>query len=247
MMKDYLVFTLTAPFSSFGTIAGNERRGTLSHPGHSMLAGLLSAALGIRREEEDRLRALSDACRFGVKMRKPGNLMVDYHTVQSAKRKRKFAPTTRRQMLAEGDITTILTRREYMVDVHSTIAVDVVTPATTINELSEALRAPHFVLSAGRKACALSLPPNPRTVSAASIDETFALYDQATQNVASKFWKGTQPETSIVVDARLKTDTTPGIRHRRRSKPVDRGTWRFDTLDELVLAPSPDPEKEDNI
>ena len=26
---------------------------------------------------------------------------------------------------------------------------------------------------------------------------------------------------------------------RRRTLPVDRGTWRFDTLDELVLAPDP--------
>ncbi|MGH1419824.1 MAG: type I-E CRISPR-associated protein Cas5/CasD [Hyphomicrobiaceae bacterium] len=247
-MKDYLVFTLAAPFSSFGSVAGNERRGTLPHPGHSMLVGLLAAALGIRREEEDRLGALSDACRFGVKICKPGNLMVDYHTVQSAKRKKNFAPTTRRQMLDEGERTTILTRREYLVDTHFTIAVDVVASTVTIDDLSQALRGPHFVLYAGRKACTLGLPPNPQTISAASIDESFAQYDQLTENAASIFWTGTLDESNVIVDARLKDANTPGIRQRRRSKPIDRGTWRFDTLDELVLSPrpAPDPREKDD-
>src|SRR5690606_37034561 len=71
-MGEYIVFTLAAPLASFGGVAGNERRGSMDRPGHSMLAGLVSAALGIRRIDEDLLRRLSDACRFAVRADAPG-------------------------------------------------------------------------------------------------------------------------------------------------------------------------------
>src|SRR5687768_6196821 len=121
-MPLFTVFTLAGPLASFGGVAGNERRGSLARPGHSLLVGLVAAALGIRRNEEARLAGLSGACRFAVRADASGQLLVDYHTVQTAKERRGFRPQTRRALLAEGDLVTTLTEREYRTDVCFTVA-----------------------------------------------------------------------------------------------------------------------------
>ena len=246
-MSDFVVFTLAGPMASFGTVAGNERRGTESRPGHSMLVGLLAAALGIRRTEALRLAALSDACQFAVRVDRPGVLMTDYHTVQSAKRNKKIdGVATRREMLIEGDRTTIVTRREYLMDVQFTVAVAFTHVTIAPAALVEALRRPGFVFYIGRKSCPPSLPLNPRLIPEASrIEDAFEGYDLLTVGHAACFWghgartrrepnRSAGPE--IAIDARLGTAAPTHRRERRRVRPVDRGTWRFDPLDELVVS-----------
>lgn len=251
-MAEFVVFTLAGPMASFGTVAGNERRGTESRPGHSMLVGLLAAALGIRRTETAKLIGLSDACRFAVRVDRPGMLMTDYHTVQSAKRNRKLeGVATRREMLLEGDRTTIVTRREYLMDVEFTVAVAFTHPIIASAALVEALKRPALTLYLGRKSCPPSLPLNPKLIAEAnSGEDAFDRYDLATLGRASCFWgscsrsgrernRSTDPE--IALDARLGTSAPTHRRERRRVWPVDRGTWRFDPLDELVV---PAPRKQ---
>ncbi len=246
-MPDFVVFTLAGPMASFGTVAGNERRGTESRPGHSMLVGLLAAALGIRRTEALALAGLSDACRFAVRVDRPGMLMTDYHTVQSAKRNKKIAGVaTRREMLIEGDRTTIVTRREYLMDVHFTVAVAFAHASIAPAVLVEALRRPGFALYLGRKSCPPALPLNPiLIVGAGGGEDAFDRYDDATQRRADCFWgsrsrrareRTRSTGSEIALDARLGTAAAAHRRERRRVRPVDRGTWRFDPLDELVLA-----------
>ena len=246
-MPEFVIFTLAGPMASFGTVAGNERRGTESRPGHSILVGLLAAALGMRRTEAAPLAALSDACQFAVRLDRPGVLMTDYHTVQSARRNKKIdAVATRREMLLEGDRTTILTRREYLMDVQFTVAVAfthaTITPATLV----EALRRPGFALYLGRKSCPPSLPLNPILIADAQAGEdAFERYDLVTLGRAGCLWgscsrsgrerpRSTGPE--IALDVRLGTSASSHRRERRRVRPVDRGTWRFDPLDELVVS-----------
>jgi len=246
-MAEFLVFTLAGPFASFGEVAGNERRGSRDRPGHSMLTGLLAAAVGIRRDEADRLHALSEACRFSVRTDRSGTLLVDYHTVQSAKRRRNFSPATRKEMLETGDRTTIITRREYLQDVRFTVATAIVDGGPhRLEDLRAAIERPHFALYIGRRSCPPSLPLMPTVVAADEPNDAFSAYDALHGANVDRFWpaghRRRQPHdtTSIAVDARLLTDRQPDGRiERRRTRPVDRGTWRFDTLDELVLAPRP--------
>lgn len=257
-MPDFVVFTLAGPMASFGTVAGNERRGTESRPGHSMLVGLLAAALGIRRTEAAQLGELSDACRFAVQVDRPGALITDYHTVQSAKRNQKIAGVaTRREMLIEGDRTTIVTRREYLMDVQFTVAVAFAHATIAPGALIEALRRPGFALYLGRKSCPPSLPLNPKLITDAnSSEDAIDSYDRTTLSRAACFWGScsrsgrehnrlTGPE--IALDARLGTSAPTVRRERRRVRPVDRGTWRFDPLDELVVpAPRKPPAGRDD-
>ena len=62
---DYLLLTIRAPLQSWGTHAAvGELRPTADHPGRSAIAGLLEAALGIRRDEPEALLALHQAVRL---------------------------------------------------------------------------------------------------------------------------------------------------------------------------------------
>ena len=54
-MKEYLVFQLYAPLASWGEEASGEIRHSATVPTRSALLGLLAAALGIRRDEEERV------------------------------------------------------------------------------------------------------------------------------------------------------------------------------------------------
>ncbi|MFN4207948.1 MAG: type I-E CRISPR-associated protein Cas5/CasD [Agrobacterium albertimagni] len=249
-MPDFIVFTLAGPMASFGTVAGNERRGTEWRPGHSMLVGILAAALGIRRKQAGQLAELSDACQFAVRVDRPGTLMTDYHTAQSAKRNSKLkGVATRREMLLKGDRTTIVTFREYLMDVQFTVAVAFIHPTIAPAALVEALQQPALTLYLGRKSCPPSLPLNPKLIAdAAGGEDAFYRYDIETSGQASQFWgsfsrtrreqkRSTAPE--IALDARLGASASTHRRERRRVRPVDRGTWRFDPLDELVLSAPP--------
>lgn len=242
-MGNFTVFTLAGPFASFGTVAGNERRGTADRPGHSMLVGLLAAALGIRRDEADRLAALSDACRFAVRTDTAGALFTDYHTVQSAKRRRGFAPATRREMLAIGNITTTITKREYLAGSRFTAALSLAEETYSHAAIVGALKRPVFTLYLGRKSCPPALPLDPDTVEADGAAAALALYDR---DRADRFWPTRRPVGGLVVDARLEPGMVADETRRqetRRTRPRDRRAWTFDLLDELVLPP-PEPQAE---
>lgn len=249
-MPDYVVFTLAGPLASFATVAGNERRGTEPRPGHAMLAGLLSAALGIRRTQAADLSAISDACRFAIRTDKSGQPVTDFHTAQSAKRKKGFTPETRRQMLQDGTRRTIVTRREYLQDIRFTIAVIFQHGEITPAQLKEKLRSPLFTLYLGRKSCPPALPLDPCIIEGASSpEEAFSNYDKLTENRALKLWQANQfygrsesEYSELAVDARIGERSETHRRERRRVRPVDRNSWRFETLDELVLSAPKAPD-----
>jgi len=236
-LERFTVFTLAGPFASFGTVAGNERRGTAERPGHSMLAGLVAAALGIRRDEAGRLAALAEACRFAVRTDAAGDLLVDYHTVQSAKRRRGFAPATRRAMLATGDVTTTITRREYLIGARFTVALALEGGAFAHEEVKAALTRPVFALWLGRKSCPPALPLDPATVEAPDAAAAFGAYDLARQARAARFWPVRDRAGQVAADARLFDPNRRGTHELRRTAPRSRRAWTFDLLDELVLAP----------
>ena len=113
-MHRYLTFALVAPLASFGAIAVGERRSGWDRPGRSAVLGLVGACLGLRRDDDAGQEAVL-ARDYSVAMlcHSPGRLLADYHTTQvpSAKRGRLFA--TRAEELAEPELNTILSRRDY--------------------------------------------------------------------------------------------------------------------------------------
>lgn len=225
-MADYLVFHLYGPMAAWGDIAVGEYRPSFAHPSKSAIVGLLAAALGIRREEEDRLNALAASCSFAVRVDSMGSLLRDYHTIQvpssgTATKPKKFH--TRRAELADADLNTILSSRDYRCDALYTVAVTLDDNSdSSVKEVADALCKPVFTLYLGRKSCPLAFPLSPQIVSVASVKEAFhkaPVPDELTSLIQEKaslvYWEGEQGgyEREQVIT--------------RRDAPLNRKRWQF--------------------
>lgn len=175
----YLLFRLYGPMASWGEIAVGESRHSAIYPGKSALLGLMAAALGIRRDEEQRQTALTNGYRFAVKVINAGHPLRDYHTAQAPDSVGKFVYRTRRDELVLGKerLGTILSSREYRCDALTLVAVVAEEDAPySLDELRDALLKPRFHLYLGRKSCPVASPLNPLVRDAGGFGEALDNY-----------------------------------------------------------------------
>jgi CRISPR system Cascade subunit CasD len=174
-MTDYIVFQLYGPMASWGDIAVGEYRPSFAHPSKSAVIGLLAAAMGIRRDEEERQKLLADSCSYAVRVDSMGTMLRDYHTVQvpsSGTGRNHKIFRTRRTELAQTELNTILSSRDYRCDAAYTIAISFSDNAPySAQQLASPLSKPVFTLYLGRKSCPLALPLSPRVVKAETVKE----------------------------------------------------------------------------
>jgi CRISPR system Cascade subunit CasD len=164
---EYLVFRLYAPLASWGEIAVGESRHTANYPSKSALIGLLGAALGIERDDEEQQLRLQQSYAFAVELFTAGSLLRDYHTAQVPDSVGKFTYRTRRDELVLGEerLGTILSSREYRTDVLALASVRARDNAPyALAEIQEKLLKPVFHLYLGRKSCPLAAPLNPQVL-----------------------------------------------------------------------------------
>lgn len=164
-MATYLTFQLYGMLSAFGLVAVGEVRPSASHPTRSAILGLIAGALGIRRDDEERLAALTDGYGLAVRVDAPGTPLLDFHTVQTPPERKNRIYRTRADELGgllgeDEEPYTILSRRGYLCDAHFTACLWAVTddPPYRLEALAEALRRPVFAPYLGRKCCPPSLP-----------------------------------------------------------------------------------------
>lgn len=175
-MREFLLFRLYGPLAAWGEIAVGEVRPTALSPSRSALLGLVAAALGLRRAEEEAHRRLADELRFAVRVRAAGLPLADYHTVQSAPRRKGAIHATRADQLRapRDQRPTLVTRRDHRCDALYEVAAWNVEPVDhPLESLRQALHRPRFTLYLGRKACPPALPLEPQVVSAESLVAAF--------------------------------------------------------------------------
>ncbi len=181
-MKDYLLFRLYGPLASWGDIAVGTHRPSYDHPSKSAVMGLLAAAIGIRRNEENKHRELAEAYNFAVLVNSPGVFLRDYHTAQipSARSlKKQNHIVTRKEELGveKEELTAVLSSRDYYSDSLYTIAIwpkeDSETIPYSLELFEKKLNEPEFVLYLGRKSCPLALPVEAKIVSCDGLKEAF--------------------------------------------------------------------------
>lgn len=161
---EYLLFRLYGPLASWGEIAVGESRHTAVYPSKSALIGLLAAAIGIRREEDERQLTLAEGYQFAVKVISTGSLLRDYHTTQVPDSAGNVEYHTRRDELIVGKdrLGTILSNREYRCDALSLVAVRALDGAPfSLRKIRDDLLKPKFHLYLGRKSCPLAAPLKP--------------------------------------------------------------------------------------
>lgn len=178
-----LIFQLQAPLSSWGEVAVGEYRPSADYPSQSAIQGLLGAALGIDRYNDDALAALQTGYRLAVGVVNQGRLMRDYHTAQVPSRTdlKKRPSATRRDELAvpKPDLNTILSTRDYRQDAAALVAVQSMAGAPySLPQLAEAIKRPKFTMYLGRKSCPVAVPLHPVVLTASGVKAAFADYQQ---------------------------------------------------------------------
>lgn len=145
----FLALYFDAPMQSWGYASKFDRRTTLAFPTRSGVIGLLCAALGIDRADNEGLSQL-DALAVHVYALRQGGRLIDYHTVGGG-----YDPKRQRMSIsrkaAGGVGSTVQTRREYLES--SRFGVIVGGHIDTLADIDKALLNPRWGLWLGRKAC----------------------------------------------------------------------------------------------
>ena len=139
-----LLLRLAAPLQAWGADSKFETRKTNREPTKSGVIGLLAAALGLRRDESEGLARLT-GLRFGVRVEREGQLLVDYHTAKTQDEKNSY-----------------VTYRHYLQDAVFLAGLES-EDAALLQQLQDALQHPAFPLYLGRRSC----PPAPLSGAAA--------------------------------------------------------------------------------
>lgn len=134
-----LLLRLAAPLQAWGADSKFETRKTAREPTKSGVIGLLAAALGLRRGETEPLTRLAQL-RFGVRVEREGQLLVDFHMARNEEKDRSY-----------------VTYRHYLEDAVFLVGLESEDTAL-LQELAEALTHPVFPLYLGRRACPPTLP-----------------------------------------------------------------------------------------
>jgi len=244
-MKDFLIFRIYGAMASWGDIAVGEYRPTFDHPSKSAIMGMVAAALGIRRDEEDRLRELGTGYRLAIRIDEPGILLRDYHTAQvppSGKgRNRRTFPTRKAELsVSKEDLNTILSTRDYHCDAIYTVCLwSVGSPSPyPLTTLKEHLEHPVFTLYLGRKSCPLSLPLQPQIIQGGSLAEVLSVvpFNDAsfvtpliTHQDARVFWEE-DPDIGLTSFHTI----------QRRDDSISRKRWQFgDRLEHFATMKKP--------
>jgi len=236
MVMDYLVFQLQAPLSAWGETAVGEFRPTANYPSESALFGLLAAALGIRREEEEAHAALRDYYGFAIGVLSSGRLLRDYHTAQTPGRvSLKNRPHySRRDELnfPKKELNTILSTRDYRQDAASLIAVQARSSAPySLGDMVQALAKPRFTLYLGRKSCPPASPLNPKVIPGENAKAVLYSYLQAHTGHGDK----AVPVFERIVWGRgIESGVACDLEIVRKDRVLSRKHWQFGDRTEFI-------------
>ncbi|MCG2777811.1 MAG: type I-E CRISPR-associated protein Cas5/CasD [Desulfobacterales bacterium] len=258
-MKDYLLFRLHGALASWGDIAVGDIRPSYRYPSKSAVIGLLAAALGFKRNENEKQSELAKLL-FSVRIDAMGDPIEDYHTVQAPseqaiKYDRGNKCWTRLdeievikwrvvQSQSNAEAGAIQSRRTYYCDSVYTVALcenedDKVNWQTfqkpklqDIRDLIKFLRNPEFILYLGRKSCPLGLPLEPQIVTTNNCKNAFR---QAKFKFVDDLESMLKQTTTIQYysEEMLKSSQ---MKLTRRDQPVNRTTWQFTERDEYYFS-----------
>ena len=223
-MCKWLAFQLHGPMASWGDIAVGAIRPSWNHPTRSAVIGLLSAALGIRRDDEEMLLRVSRGYRVAFRVVDSGHLIRDYHTIHSPKpqSKRKTQVYYTRKDALESGTDATLSSRDYLCDSYYMVFMTESDAPFSLEELRKYLLEPVFTLYLGRKSCPPALPLNPRIFEAEGLKEACELYP-----LDSEFEKKTPHKFQVFWEDGIEAGVDVIQSEFRRDQLMSRKRWQY--------------------
>lgn len=231
-MPRFLVIDLWGPLCSWGTVAVGDIRPCQPYPTRSAVLGLAAGALGLRRGDHDRQRALAEGLGLAVLVRGSGLPMRDFHTVEIPRQKKGAWYADRREELAglHPDDNPIVSQRDYRADAAYSAAFWPRAGAAWpgLPELAQALDRPVFTPYLGRKACPPGMPPHPRLVEAPHLLAAFEKADEQVQRpgLGDQWPVGRELFWDADLDHEMVGCRPDGV-SSRRDQPGNRLRWLF--------------------
>lgn len=127
-----LILKFSGPMQSWGTGSHFETRHTDLYPSKSGIIGLLAAALGYRRNEDEKITSLNKLD-IAVRIDQPGRLLKDYQIARRQDKNKVY-----------------VTNRYYLEDAVFLVAIGSL-DEDQIEEVERAIKRPYFSLSLGRR------------------------------------------------------------------------------------------------
>jgi CRISPR system Cascade subunit CasD len=200
-MMATLLLRLAAPLQSWGSDSKFEIRKTNREPTKSGIIGLLAAALGIARDDDQAIQRLN-GLRFAVRVDQEGQLLMDYHTANNP------APAQIRESRKLGKTPNppYVTRRYYLADAIFLVGLES-KDERMLQQLQQALTHPAYPLFLGRRSC----PPTLPFYLGIRPTDLFETLEKEPSQVPA--WRHHQPvKTRIVADA---IPSQPGVAPRQ--------------------------------
>jgi len=148
-----LLLRIAGPMQSWGIQSRFSERDTGREPSKSGIIGLICAAMGVSREDDETVGKLG-RLRMGVRVDKEGRLMRDFHTAGGGK-----WPGVKKYGVIKADGSapaTVVSDRYYLADAVFLVALD--GPRNLLEKIERALHEPVWPLFLGRKAFTPSEP-----------------------------------------------------------------------------------------
>lgn len=150
MMKQTLLLRLAGPMQSWGTQSRFSIRDTGLEPSKSGVFGLLCAALGAPRDDEETLQRLRDGLTMGVRVEREGVMKKDFHTANNVAK-----------ASGSGTKDTEISDRWYLADADFLVGLESKDEALLL-ALNKALAQPVWQIFLGRKSFVASRPVRER-------------------------------------------------------------------------------------
>jgi CRISPR system Cascade subunit CasD len=246
----FLLFRLYAPLASWGDVAVGEFRPSHGYPGRSALLGLIGAALGVERSDEEGHSRLDGALAFAVAIYAEGALLRDYHTAQvpgaAALKKRPHRTRADELSLPRHKLNTILSRRDYRQDAVSIAGACLRAghAAPDLEAIRTALQHPHFTPYLGRKACPPALPLSPQIVAADTFRAAIAAAAFPSLDELPAI-PATATPIRVAWEDGIDSGWPQSFSVPRKDAPRSRRRWQFgDRTERVALIASPSPSDE---
>ena len=223
----FLALTLYAALGACGSIAPGNRRGTWRVPAKSAVVGLVGAGLGVDREH---CAELQDRLWYAARMDFAGEVLEDYHTVETIRTGMMKPGEIRAQGLARGATFTTVSSREWLGHPFFTVLLWTQHEHDTVlDEITRAMRRPRHMLYLGRAAGVLSLRPRPELILAR--DAVRALEQRVPDELEAEVLKALgagHGQARMVFDAEAPHVPPSSAVGWRRDRIKARRTWQFE-------------------